>query len=92
MPAVMADTIPRVDSVGIARWRNTSFAIKPGMMNPITWNPGSSPVNGPTINSMAMVSVIAASIVTAKRRRPKRIVNREAYRMSAAVARAIPIV
>src|SRR2546425_1143217 len=58
------------------------------MMNPITWNPGSSPVNGPTINSMAMVSVIAASIVTAKRRRPNRIVNREAHRMSAAVTRA----
>ena len=46
-------------------------------------------MNGPTINAMAIDRLIAASIVIAKRRRPNRIVKREAYRIRAAVVRAI---
>src|SRR6266568_742220 len=91
-PAVMAETIPRVESIGTSRWRTISFAISPGMMKPITWKPGSRPLNGPRANSTTNVRVIATSIVTAKRRRPKRIVDFEAQDMIAAAPRAMPSV
>src|SRR6266568_1395376 len=75
-PAVIAATIPRVDSVGTSRCRTISFAISPGMMKPITWNPGSSPLNGPRANSTAAARATASVYATTSGRRSR---NRATY-------------